>query len=78
MIYSFLYKYTHNFICQLNYFYYLCNMKEKLKTHKLIGIDDTNHEQLVSVGKLKQKGLASKAYWSMGKSYYWVKRGNKL
>ena len=42
-------------------------MKEKLKTHKLIGIDDTNHEQLVSVGKLKQKGLAHKAYCSMEK-----------
>tara|TARA_R110001583_G_scaffold136863_2_gene288586 strand:+ start:1626 stop:1787 length:162 start_codon:yes stop_codon:yes gene_type:complete len=53
-------------------------MKEKLKTHKLIGIDDTNHERLVNVGKLKQKGLAHKAYWSMGKSYYWVKRGNKI
>ena len=53
-------------------------MKEKLKTYKLIGIDSTNHERLVSVGKLKQKGLASDAYWSMGKSYYWVKRGNKI
>ena len=53
-------------------------MKEKLKTHKLIGIDDTNHERLVNVGKLKQKGLAYKAYWSMDKSYYWIKRGNKI
>jgi len=53
-------------------------MKEKLKTHKLVSIDTSNHERLVSVGKLKQKGLASDAYWSMGKSYYWVKRGNKV
>ena len=53
-------------------------MKEKLKTHKLIPISDNNQEKLVSVGKLVQKGLASKAYWSMDKSYYWVKRGNKI
>jgi len=78
MIYSFLYKYTHNFICQLNYFYYLCNMKEKLKTHKLVGISDTNQDRLVGVGRLVQKGLAYIAYWSMGSTYYWVKRGNKI
>jgi len=53
-------------------------MKEKFKTHKLIGISDNNQERLVSVGKLKQKGLAHKAYWSMDKSYYWIKRGNKI
>ena len=53
-------------------------MKEKLKTHKLVGISDNNQEKLVSVGKLIQKRLAYKAYWSMDKSYYWVKRGNKL
>ena len=53
-------------------------MKEKLKTHKLVGIPDNNQEKLVSVGKLVQKGLASKSYWSMGNSYYWVKRGNKI
>ena len=41
-------------------------MKEKLKTHKLIGIEISNSEKLVSVGKLKQKGLAHDAYWSMG------------
>ena len=62
----------------LIYFYYLCIMKEKLKTHKLIGISDNNQDRLVSVGKLKQKGLAHDAYWSMGKTYYWVKRGNKV
>ena len=53
-------------------------MKEKLKTHKLVGILDNNQERLVAAGKLVQKGLASRAYWSMGKSYYWVKRGNKI
>jgi len=53
-------------------------MKEKLKTHKLVGVSDNNQDRLVSVGKLKQKGLAHDAYWSMGKSYYWVKRGNKV
>lgn len=53
-------------------------MKEKLKTHKLVGISNSNQEKLVSVGKLVQKGLASTAYWSMGKSYYWIKRGNKI
>ena len=53
-------------------------MKEKLKTHKLIGIEISNSEKLVSVGKLKQKGLAHDAYWSMGKCYYWIKRGNKV
>jgi hypothetical protein len=53
-------------------------MKEKLKTHKLMGVSDDNQEKLVVVGKLVQKGLAYKAYWSMGKSYYWVKRGNKI
>ena len=53
-------------------------MKEKLKTYKLIGVKISNHEKLVSVGKLKQKGLAHDAYWSMGKNYYWVKRGQKV
>ena len=53
-------------------------MKEKLKTHKLIGVIYSDQEKLVKVGKLIQKGLASIAYWSMGKSYYWVKRGNKI
>ena len=53
-------------------------MKEKLKTHKLVGIPDDNQERLVGMGKLVQKGLANKAYWSMDKSYYWVKRGNKI
>ena len=54
------------------------NMKEKLKTYKLVGIDMSNQERNVAIGKLKQKGLAHDAYWSMGKSYYWVKRGNKI
>tara|TARA_R110000824_G_scaffold280772_2_gene468955 strand:- start:74 stop:235 length:162 start_codon:yes stop_codon:yes gene_type:complete len=53
-------------------------MKEKLKTHKLVGVPDNNHNKLVEVGKFVQKGLAHRAYWSMGKSYYWVKRGNKI
>ena len=53
-------------------------MKEKLKTHKLIGIEISNQKRLVAMGKLKQKGLAHDAYWSMGKNYYWVKRGNKI
>ena len=53
-------------------------MKEKLKTHKLVGVPDNNQERLVAAGKLVQKGLASRAYWSMDKSYYWVKRGNKI
>ena len=53
-------------------------MKEKLKTHKLIGISMYNQERLVIVGKLKQKGLAHDAYWSMDKYYYWVKRGQKV
>jgi|TARA_R110001583_G_scaffold50174_4_gene156551 hypothetical protein len=53
-------------------------MKEKLKTHKLVGISDNNQDRLILVGKLVQKGLASKSYWSMDKSYYWVKRGNKI
>jgi hypothetical protein len=53
-------------------------MKEKLKTHKLVGIKMSDHKKLVAVGKLKQKGLAHDSYWSMGKSYYWVKRGQKI
>ena len=53
-------------------------MKEKLKTHKLVGIENSNQKRLVEMGKLKQKGLATDAYWSMGKNYYWVKRGNKI
>ena len=53
-------------------------MKEKLKTHKLVGVPDNNQERLVKAGKLGQKGLAHRAYWSMDKSYYWVKRGNKI
>lgn len=53
-------------------------MKEKLKTHKLVSIPDDNQVKLVEMGKLVQKGLAHKAYWSMDKSYYWVKRGNKI
>ena len=53
-------------------------MKEKLKTHKLVGISDSDQERLVKAGKLVQKGLAHRAYWSMDKSYYWVKRGNKI
>jgi hypothetical protein len=57
---------------------YLCIMKEKLKTHKLVGVSDNDQERCVEMGKLVQKSLANKAYWSMGKSYYWVKRGNKI
>jgi len=53
-------------------------MKEKLKTHKLVGVSLSDHQKNVAIGKLKQKGLAHDAYWSMGKSYYWVKRGNKI
>jgi len=53
-------------------------MKEKLKTHKLVGVPDNNQGRLVKAGKLVQKGLAHRAYWSMDKSYYWVKRGNKI
>lgn len=60
------------------YFVYLCFMKEKLKTYKLVGVSMEDHTKSVSVGRLKQKGLAHDAYWSMGKSYYWVKRGNKI
>lgn len=59
-------------------FYYICSMKEKLKKYKLIGVSMSDHEKSVKVGKLKQKGLAEDAYWSMGKSYYWIKRGNKI
>ena len=59
-------------------FYYICSMKEKLKKYKLIGVSMSDHEKCVKVGKLKQKGLAEDAYWSMGKSYYWIKRGNKI
>ena len=62
----------------LLYFYYLCSMKEKLKSYKLVGVESSNQNKLVSIGKLVQKGLAHKAYWSMDKSYYWVKRGNKI
>ena len=38
----------------------------------------SDHQKNVAIGKLKQKGLAHDAYWSMGKSYYWIKRGNKI
>ena len=58
--------------------YYIYAMKEKLKTHKLVGVSDNDQERSVEMGKLVQKGLSNKAYWSMGKSYYWVKRGNKI
>ena len=47
-------------------------MKEKLKNYKLVGVSLSEHQKLVSLGKLKQKGLAHDAYWSMGKNYYWV------
>tara|TARA_R110000787_G_scaffold64757_4_gene146068 strand:+ start:1120 stop:1281 length:162 start_codon:yes stop_codon:yes gene_type:complete len=53
-------------------------MKERLKEYKLVGVELSNQQKLISIGKLKQKGLAVDAYWSMGKNYYWVKRGNKL
>tara|TARA_R110000824_G_scaffold47841_2_gene135734 strand:+ start:7433 stop:7597 length:165 start_codon:yes stop_codon:yes gene_type:complete len=53
-------------------------MKEKLKSYKLVGVESSNQNKLVSIGKLVQKGLAHKAYWSMDKSYYWIKRGNKI
>ena len=53
-------------------------MKEKLKEYKLIGVELSNQQKLICIGKLKQRGLAVDAYWSMGKCYYWVKRGNKL
>jgi|TARA_B100000902_G_scaffold99361_1_gene101777 hypothetical protein len=53
-------------------------MKEKLKIYKLVGVSMGDQSKYVAIGKLKQKGLAEDAYWSMGKSYYWVKRGNKL
>lgn len=59
-------------------FYYLCNVKEKLKIYKLVGVDMSNQERLVSIGKLKQKGLAHTAYWGVDKHYYWVKRGQKI
>jgi len=53
-------------------------MKEKLKDYKLVGIAINEHTKSVALGKLKQKGLAHDAYWSMGKNYYWVLRGNKV
>tara|TARA_R110001592_G_scaffold80586_3_gene239815 strand:+ start:830 stop:991 length:162 start_codon:yes stop_codon:yes gene_type:complete len=53
-------------------------MKEKLKTHKLVSVSIDDHTKSVAIGKLRQKGLVEDAYWSMGKSYYWVKRGNKI
>tara|TARA_R110000803_G_scaffold148557_1_gene214040 strand:- start:259 stop:420 length:162 start_codon:yes stop_codon:yes gene_type:complete len=53
-------------------------VKEKLKTHRLVGVSNSDQEKLVSVGKLKQKGLAHEVYWCMGKTYFWIKRGNKL
>ncbi len=58
--------------------YIFVGMKEKLKTHKLVGVFLSDHQKNVDIGKLKQKGLAHDAYWSMGKSYYWIKRGNKI
>ena len=53
-------------------------MKEKLKNYKLVGVPMGDQNKSVAVGKLKQKGLAHDAYGSMGKSYYWIKRGNKI
>tara|TARA_R110002020_G_scaffold455_4_gene2324 strand:- start:181 stop:342 length:162 start_codon:yes stop_codon:yes gene_type:complete len=53
-------------------------MKEKLKKYKLIGLKLSEHSRLVSVGKLKQKGLATDSHFSMGKNYYWVLRGHKV
>jgi len=53
-------------------------MKEKLKEYKLVGVELSNQQKLISIGRLKQKGLAEDAYWSMGKSYYRIKRGNKI
>jgi len=53
-------------------------VKEKLKTHKLVGVAISDHTKSVAIGKLRQKGLVENAYWSMGKNYYWVKRENKL
>ena len=53
-------------------------MKEKLKKYKLVGVGLNEHIKSVAIGKLRQKGLVHDAYWSMGKNYYWVKRGNKL
>ena len=53
-------------------------MKEKLKNYKLVGVKLGDQDKSVNIGKLKQKGLAHDAYWSMGKSYYWIKRGNKI
>jgi hypothetical protein len=57
---------------------YLCGMKDKLKKYKLVGLENTSYSRLVLVGRLKQKGLAHDAYYSMGKNYYWVKRGNTV
>ena len=45
---------------------------------RLVGLKNTSHSRLVLVGRLKQKGLAHDAYYSMGKNYYWVKRGNTV
>ena len=59
-------------------FSYLCGMKDKLKKYKLVGLENTSYSRLVLVGRLKQKGLAHDAYYSMGKNYYWVKRGNTV
>jgi len=53
-------------------------MKDKLKKYKLVGLENTSYSRLVLVGRLKQKGLAHDAYYSMGKNYYWVKRGNTV
>jgi len=53
-------------------------MKEKLKKYKLVGISLNEHTKSVALGKLRQKGLAHDAYWSMGKNYYWVLRGHKV
>lgn len=53
-------------------------MKEKLKTHKLVGIKNTEHMRLLAVGKLKMKGLAHDAYYANNKNYFWIKRGNKV
>tara|TARA_R110000744_G_scaffold70464_3_gene142474 strand:- start:178 stop:339 length:162 start_codon:yes stop_codon:yes gene_type:complete len=53
-------------------------MLERNKKYKLVGLELSDHIKLVSMGKLKQKGLAVCAYFSMGKCYYWVLRGQKV
>lgn len=53
-------------------------MKDKLKTHKLVGLKNTEQDRLNEMGKLVQKGLSHVAYYANDKHYYWVKRGNKI